>query len=98
VKGFNLISEKAYAAVGRDWSLQDDNIKIIEKCVCHLYGKTKLQTVNAARQEIFKQTYKIDETLPPNRDPQDLRAVDRHSKMMSCVQYGSTYHSLRMPS
>jgi len=61
--------------MGQDWDLADSDMADIEKFICELYGKGRMDTVNEVRYCIFQSKFKIDSTLPPNKD-----ALVNHAK------------------
>lgn len=61
--------QNLFQNIGQEWETElVIDFKQIEKFVCSLYGKNDLDSVNDARYDIFKFSYKTGTTLPPNLD------------------------------
>ena len=76
--------QELFQSNGQEWDLQQIDLQLIEKIVCKLYGKASLNSVNAARYEIFQIKFKTDTALPANRD-----ALVCHTKR---ANYQETIH------
>lgn len=72
-KGYKIMLDNEeyqdlFCSMGKDWGLEAIDMETVERFVCELYGNSKLKSVNDARYEIFRGSYKTDTTLPPNLD------------------------------
>ena len=56
-----------FAHLGDEWAVTEAHLHSLEEFVCRLYGQ-ELTSVNKARLNIFKETFKTDHTLPPNKE------------------------------
>jgi hypothetical protein len=70
----NVSYQNIFQEIGKEWEINDIS-PTIEKFVCELYGKNDMEAVNDVRDQIFKMRFKLDASLPPNRD-----ALVNHAK------------------
>lgn len=73
VKTFNLVKDNKpfqdlFKSIGQSWILDNISLDDLGRFVCCLYGKSQMVHVNAARYEMFRLRFKIDATLPPDKD------------------------------
>ena len=57
-----------FSRIGERWDSDGLILEVLQKFVCEPYGKSNLTTVNEARYEIFRMSFKTDTSLPPNMD------------------------------
>lgn len=50
--------QEAFSSLGQSSILKEETVKIIEKYVCAMYGKTNVETVNACRMDMLLKIYK----------------------------------------
>ena len=72
-KPFNLMIKSKvfsdlFAHFGEDWTLSEEQANCLEAFVCSLYNQSTTSSVNKAIANIFKETMKIDSTMPPNKE------------------------------
>lgn len=100
VKAFQMMLESSayqelFKSIGRDWSL-DGVMPDLEKFICELYGKKDESSVNDLRYELFQQKYKIDSTLPPNKDSLENHA--KRANYQACIHHRCLDQSISAPS
>lgn len=57
----------AFKALGKGWDLPEDTVSTLECFVSELYGY-KEKSMAEARFQHFRKTWRLDKTLPPDRD------------------------------
>ena len=101
VKAYKLmIGSKEYIdvfqSIGKNWNSDNVNMTAIQSFVCALYNKPGLTSVNEARYEIFRRSYKTDVTLPPNQD--SLRCHTMRANYQAAIHHRCLQRKIDAPT